>query len=67
MSLPTAPLGKGGPQVNRLGIGLMGLSAYYGAPKPDVESFAVLDKAYELGERFWDSGELTTGSKWLVM
>jgi len=35
----------------------MGLSAYYGEPKPDVESFAVLDKAYELGEWFWDSAD----------
>ncbi|KAF2491143.1 putative aldo-keto reductase [Lophium mytilinum] len=58
MSLPTAPLGKGGPQVPRLGFGLMGLSAYYGTPKPDTERFAVLDKAYELGYRFWDSADV---------
>jgi len=58
MSLPTAPLGTGGPQVTRLGFGLMGLSAYYGKPKPDAERFAVLDKAYELGEWFWDSSDV---------
>lgn len=58
MSLPTAPLGKNGPQVNRLGFGLMGLSAFYGKPKPDSERLALLDAAYELGERFWDSADI---------
>ncbi|KAF1942334.1 aldo/keto reductase-like protein [Clathrospora elynae] len=58
MSLPTAPLGRDGPQVNRLGFGLMGLSAFYGEPKPDSERLAVLDRAYELGEHFWDSSDM---------
>ncbi|OCK81924.1 aldo-keto reductase, putative [Lepidopterella palustris CBS 459.81] len=57
MSLPTAPLGKDGPQVTRLGFGLMGLSAFYGEKKPDNERVAVLDKAYEMGELFWDSAD----------
>lgn len=55
-SLPTAPLGKNGPRVTRAGLGCMGLSAFYGAPKPDQERFQLLDTAYELGERFWDTG-----------
>ncbi|PVI01307.1 aldo-keto reductase, putative [Periconia macrospinosa] len=58
MSLPTAPLGKNGPQVNRLGFGLMGLSVFYGPPKPDPERLALLDAAYEKGERFWDTSDL---------
>jgi aryl-alcohol dehydrogenase-like predicted oxidoreductase len=58
MSLPTAPLGHNGPQVNRLGFGLMGLSVFYGAPKPDSERLALLDQAYNLGERFWDSSDM---------
>ncbi|KAH7094758.1 NADP-dependent oxidoreductase domain-containing protein [Paraphoma chrysanthemicola] len=58
MSLPTAPLGKDGPQVTRLGFGLMGLSAFYGAPKPDSERLALLDQAHALGEHFWDSSDL---------
>lgn len=58
MSLPTAPLGRNGPQVNRLGFGLMGLSMSYGPPKPDNERLALLDQAYELEERFWDSSDL---------
>lgn len=55
-SLPKKPLGKNGPEVLRLGFGLMGLSAFYGKPKPDEERLAVLDKAYEICETFWDSG-----------
>lgn len=58
MSLPTAPLGKNGPQVNRLGFGLMGLSVFYGTAKPDAERLALLDAAYEMGERFWDSADM---------
>lgn len=56
MTLPTRPLGKDGPQVPRLGFGTMGLSAFYGPTKPDEERLAVLDRAYELGETFWDTG-----------
>lgn len=58
MSLPTAPLGRNGPQVNRLGFGLMGLSTAYGPLKPDSERLALLDHAYELGERFWDTSDM---------
>jgi hypothetical protein len=53
----TRALGKNGPQVPRLGLGLMGLSGHYGLPAPDEERLAFLDKAYEMGERFWDTGE----------
>jgi aryl-alcohol dehydrogenase-like predicted oxidoreductase len=56
--LPTRQLGKNGPQVTVLGFGLMGLSAYYGAPKSDEERFAVLDHAYNSGELFWDSADI---------
>ncbi|KAI7220481.1 Aldo/keto reductase [Hortaea werneckii] len=56
--LPTAKLGKNGPQVTRMGYGAMGLSAFYGAPKPDSDRFKVLDKLYESGEFFWDSADM---------
>ena len=36
----------------------MGLSAFYGAPSPDAERLALLDRAYELGERHWDSADM---------
>ncbi|KAF1988048.1 putative aldo-keto reductase [Aulographum hederae CBS 113979] len=56
--IPTVPLGKNGPQVNRLGLGLMGLSVFYGPKKPDAERLAFLDAAYERGERFWDTADM---------
>lgn len=56
--VPLRPLGKNGPEVPALGFGLMGLSHFvYGSPPDDEEAFAILDRAYELGARFWDSAE----------
>jgi aryl-alcohol dehydrogenase-like predicted oxidoreductase len=60
--LPTRPLGKDGPQVPRLGLGLMGASVGYGLPGSDEERLAFLDKVYELGETFWDTGKQTLTS-----
>lgn len=56
--LPTRKLGKNGPQVTALGLGLMGLSAFYGQKKPDEERMKFLDYIYEAGERFWDSSDI---------
>lgn len=66
MSLPSRQLGKNGPHVTALGFGTMGLSAFYGAPKPDPERFAVLDKLYESGELFWDSADVYLDSEDLL-
>lgn len=55
---PLHTLGKNGPSVPALGYGLMGLSHdTYGSIPGDEERFAILDRAYELGARFWDSSE----------
>jgi aryl-alcohol dehydrogenase-like predicted oxidoreductase len=64
--LPTRKLGKNGPQVPAMGFGLMGLSAFYGQPESDEDRFKVLDRAYELGETFWDSADAYQDSEDLV-
>lgn len=51
-------LGKNGPTVPALGLGLMGMSFWvYGSIPSDEERFKVLDRAVELGETFWDTSE----------
>jgi len=65
-SLPTARLGKDGPEVNRIGYGAMGLSAFYGEKKPDEERMALLDKLYQDGELFWDSADMYADSEDLL-
>ncbi|KAG9552100.1 Aldo/keto reductase, partial [Aureobasidium melanogenum] len=64
--LPTGQLGKNGPYVTRMGYGAMGLSAFYGKPKPDEERFAVLDKLYEEGELFWDTADMYMDNEDLI-
>jgi aryl-alcohol dehydrogenase-like predicted oxidoreductase len=59
-TLPTRPLGRSGPLVPRLGLGLMGASGTYGAASSDADRFALLDEAYKRGERFWDTGKYPT-------
>jgi len=56
--VPLVELGKGGPKVPHLGLGLMGLSyAVYGTVPSDEERFEFLDRAHEQGNIFWDSAE----------
>ncbi|KAF1982812.1 aldo-keto reductase [Aulographum hederae CBS 113979] len=55
--LPTRPLGKDGPQLPRLGVGLMGLSGTYGLPAPDEDRLAFLDELHKRGKVFWDTAD----------
>ncbi|AOZ51844.1 aldo/keto reductase [Chromobacterium vaccinii] len=50
-------LGRGGPQVSELGLGCMGMSAFYG-PHDDAESLATLDAALDLGVNFLDTADM---------
>jgi aryl-alcohol dehydrogenase-like predicted oxidoreductase len=64
--LRTRKLGKNGPDVCALGLGLMGISTFYGIPEPDEQRFKVLDRAYELGQNFWDSADIYKDSEDLI-
>ena len=66
VKLPTRQLGSMGPQVTAVGFGAMGLSAFYGTPKPDEERFKVFDAAYEKGELFWDSADIYGDNEVLI-
>jgi aryl-alcohol dehydrogenase-like predicted oxidoreductase len=65
-SIPKRRLGKNGPMVPALGLGLMGLSTAYGPVGTDEERLKFLDRAYELGDRFWDSAPAYGDSEDLV-
>ena len=65
-ALPTRQLGRNGPHVTGLGIGLMGLSAFYGTTLPDDQRLAFLDACYNAGELNWDSADIYQDSEELV-
>lgn len=44
----------------------MGLSGFYGKPDSDEERFKILDRAYEMGETFWDSADMYMDSEDLI-
>jgi aryl-alcohol dehydrogenase-like predicted oxidoreductase len=49
-------LGRGGPQVSRLGLGLMGMSGVYG-PADEAESTATVRAALDAGITLLDTGD----------
>jgi aryl-alcohol dehydrogenase-like predicted oxidoreductase len=52
-------LGTDGPQIGRIGLGLMGMSAFYtGAGEDDASSIATIHRAIELGVTFLDTAEI---------
>ncbi|KAF2470427.1 putative aldo/keto reductase [Lindgomyces ingoldianus] len=66
-SVPLRKLGKNGPNIPALGLGLMGMSAgIYGTPPNDEERFKLLDRAAELGETFWDTADIYGGNEELL-
>ncbi|KAJ6124960.1 Aldo/keto reductase [Penicillium samsonianum] len=58
MSLPTRSLGRNGPQVPAVGLGLMSLGSIYGSAGSLEDKVAFLEHAHSIGARFWDTADL---------
>ena len=54
--METTPLGRGGPAVSRVGVGLMGMSGSYG-PADEDESIATIHAALDAGVTLLDTGD----------
>jgi aryl-alcohol dehydrogenase-like predicted oxidoreductase len=57
-TIPTHAFGKLGPELPRLGFGLMNSSGTYNLPGTDAERLALLSHAYSKGQVFWDTGKM---------
>ena len=55
--MKTRKLGKSGPTVGAIGLGCMGMSAFYG-PGDDTESTATIHRALELGVTLLDTSDM---------
>lgn len=51
-------LGRGGPQVSAIGLGCMGMAAFYGRASSEDQAAAVIHRALELGLTFFDTAEM---------
>jgi aryl-alcohol dehydrogenase-like predicted oxidoreductase len=56
--MKTRRLGPDGPEVSALGLGCMGMSAFYGAPSDEVTATKVLHRALDLGVTLFDTAEM---------
>jgi len=54
--MESIPLGNGGPEVSRVGLGLMGMSGVYG-PADETESIATIHAAIDAGVTLLDTGD----------
>jgi aryl-alcohol dehydrogenase-like predicted oxidoreductase len=59
-------LGQGGPALNPIGLGCMGLSVFYGAPTPEPDAIKLIHEAIDLGVEHFDTAELYGGNEALL-
>lgn len=57
VDVPQVPLGNAGLVVSAQGLGCMGMSSFYGPPKPDSEMIELIRYAIDLGATFLDTSD----------
>lgn len=56
--MKTRTLGRSGPEVSAIGLGCMGMAAFYGQASDETQATAVIHRALELGLNFFDTAEM---------
>ena len=56
--MKTRTLGRSGPEVSAIGLGCMGMAAFYGQPSDEEQATAVIHRALDLGVTFFDTAEM---------
>jgi aryl-alcohol dehydrogenase-like predicted oxidoreductase len=56
-SIPRVKLGPEGFEVSALGVGCMGISAFYGCPTPEAEMIELIRYAVNSGVTFLDTAD----------
>ncbi|HEX5007623.1 MAG TPA: aldo/keto reductase [Hyphomonadaceae bacterium] len=51
-------IGRNGPTVNAIGLGCMGMAAFYGAPMEEADAVRLLHAAVDLGVDHFDTAEM---------
>ncbi len=56
--MKTRRLGPNGPEVSAIGLGCMGMAAFYGTPSDESQATAVIHRALDLGVTLFDTAEM---------
>ncbi len=56
--MKTRTLGPKGPEVSAIGLGCMGMSAFYGPPSEEAVAIGVIHRALDLGITLFDTAEM---------
>jgi len=56
--MKTRTLGRSGPEVSAIGLGCMGMAAFYGQASDEAQATAVIHRALDLGVTLFDTAEM---------
>jgi len=56
--MKTRTLGKAGPEVSAIGLGCMGMAAFYGEASSEEQAAEVIHRALDLGITLFDTAEM---------